>query len=126
VEGVVGDFRLTQQYASIGRKPTGCEVLEAYQFRRSSAHQYRIEAVCSNTVYIVKTVDMGTEILLQFINPYRPSPAHRVQFYVLGRGTNAESVSSPTKIISFRVRNTQTGETNHIRITASGDIYVED
>jgi prepilin-type N-terminal cleavage/methylation domain-containing protein len=126
LEQIVSDMRLTQEYALAGKKPSGCDVLNSYQFRRSNAHQYVIEADCSNSDYIVKTVNLATTLEINFINPHRPSPNHTVQFYVLGRGTNADSVSSANKIMKLGAVHTEHGFNKNVTVTLNGDIYIED
>lgn len=49
VRSVKSDFRLAQEYASIGKKPTVCDsnsTLSGYRFERVDNQSYKISAVC--------------------------------------------------------------------------------
>jgi prepilin-type N-terminal cleavage/methylation domain-containing protein len=126
LEQIVSDLHLTQEYSLSAKKPGGCDVLESYQFRRSNDHTYVIEADCNNANFTEKTIDLGSMLQIGFVNPFRPVPQHTVQFYVLGRGTNADSVMSADNIIKLGVQHTEYGFATNIAVTLNGDIYIED
>jgi len=88
---VKGDLRLAQNKALDGKKPTGCVVLQGYQFNRLSPTSYTIEAVCSNATYTVKTENSIFEDTTMGL----PSP-NPILFKVLGKGTNIAEGSSAT------------------------------
>ena len=120
VKQVQGDLRLAQQKALSGEKPANVactnpgNTLNAYNFFRSSASAYTIQADCSGspTAVLVKTVNLPTGITIALSGV---TPLNTIKFKVLGNGTNG----TPATITL-----TQAGVPNpqFIIVTAGGEI----
>lgn len=111
---IKGDLRLAQQLAITGNKPTDCVVLEGYQFNWVSSTNYQIEALCSNSIYAVMTVDD----IFGNTSMSAPSP-DPLLFRVLANGTNI------TASLTATITLTQAGFGNSavITVTSAGDIH---
>ena len=103
------DLRQAQGKAVAGEKPVGCATLDGYRVRWLSGTAYLVEAVCTNSVYTAKTVEIGGEFPNLQINTFPD-----IFFYVLSEGANAD--------INISVNNTDTGENRQVSVMASGEI----
>lgn len=103
------DLRLAQEQAIAGSKPTGCILLNGYQFRVTSSSAYQLDALCTNGVLQVKQVTLPTGITMTSPNP------NPIFFKSLAQGTNIPSGGLVTIVI------TQTGTTNTVTITVGSN-----
>ncbi len=90
VKSVQGDLRLTQGYALAGQKPDDifCNSpanLIGYNFNVVSSTEYRIEAVCTGGVVVLKSFNFTSDISILNSSP------NPILFKILGTGTNITS-----------------------------------
>jgi prepilin-type N-terminal cleavage/methylation domain-containing protein len=81
---IEGDIRLAQEYASQGKKPSGCTLLDGYLFQINTtpANTYDILADCPTNVVVKNDVGVSGMTI---------TPTGSIQFKVLGEGTNLAS-----------------------------------
>lgn len=117
VRNLKGDLRLAQETALAGKKPanSNCNspnTLSGYNYTSVSDSEYRIEAVCSGGLVVVKTVALPSDVA---ISPPSPNP---VRFNVLGNGTNV----APGADALITLTQDGTGSQTTVKITSSGEI----
>ena len=115
---VQGDLRLAQEYALSGRKPSGCSILDGYQFRFTSAREYGLYAVCSGAggVSYFSVKDTLTLTGGVIFNPV-PTP-NSLLFKSLGQGTDL----SPGAFIDITLTLPGLSYTQTVTVTAAGEI----
>ncbi len=99
------DLRFAQEQAIAGSKPTGCTLLNGYQFTVTSLSAYQLDASCTNGVFQTKQITLPTGISMSSPNP------NPIFFKSLAQGTNISSGGVATIIL------TQTGTANTITLT---------
>ncbi len=113
VRGVHADLRLAQEQAFAGNKPVGCNTLSGYAFTALDSSTYKVEAVCSNNSFLIKTRTLSSGIIFQ------PMPAvNPVIFKILGQGTNIVSGSR----INLILLQEATGNQSILSINWTGEI----
>jgi prepilin-type N-terminal cleavage/methylation domain-containing protein len=134
-EQLKADLRLAREYASSGRKPSGCDQLQGIGVTRQGGTRYQIEAFCiigSNlwqdchqilrpTLCLKPDIDFpSTDISFTFVPlTHLTDPKNfTVIFYVLGRGSNASTTSSNQ--IVLRLTESATLQTRDIVVTPDG------
>ncbi|HJX46155.1 MAG TPA: type II secretion system protein [Patescibacteria group bacterium] len=112
---VEGDIRLAEEYASSGKKPTGCTLLNGYIFQVNSSpvDTYDIIADCPTDVVVKNDIAISSGMTL--------TPSSSMMFKVLGLGTDIPSDNPKTIIVT----QTETQEKVDIVITYSGVITVD-
>lgn len=109
---VRGDLRLALEYALAGRKEPGCDVLEGYVFRRTSASGYRIEDSCNaGGGNDIKSVTLPADIKMDAL-----PTANWFLFKVLGRGINRDSD------VIITLKHQAAGNEQTITVTTGGQI----
>ncbi len=113
MRSIIGDLQLAQTQAITGTKPKDvvCDspnVLSGYNFEVIEPNGYKIEAVCSGGVHLVKQVNLANSVEL---TPPIPNP---IFFKILGQGTNVAG--------SARIDVSSLGVMGAVNITSGGSI----
>lgn len=116
-KSVQGDLRLTQGYALAGQKPdnTFCNSpasLIGYNFNVVSPTEYRIEAVCTGGIVVLKDFNFSTDVSIISSSP------NPILFKILGVGTNIVNGQEGTITLYQEGSGTQTS----ISIGSGGEI----
>ena len=108
---LVGEIRLTQEFALSGNKPAGCIVLDGFRVKFSPA-QYGVVAVCEAAELSIGKdgISLADGVTL---NATVPS----ITFKVLGQGTD---IATPDMTITLTQEGTDNVQT--IVVSASGEI----